>query len=124
MVLEVKVAGDEKRVEEEEEEGADLLTILFFTVVTPGIYPLAFIVKQIRDYAESLMYDPEKISDQIKMNRMMYEFGEISKEEYERTRDDLMHKLRIVQRGRAMGIDQKMDRLAFGETVELGTEES
>lgn len=117
------VEEKEKRVEEEE-EGADILTILFFTVVTPMVYPLAFLIKQIRDYAESLMYDPEKISDQIKMNRMMYEFGEISKEEYERTRDDLMHKLRIVQRGRAMGIDQKMDRLAFGETVELGTEES
>jgi len=76
----------------------------------PG-YDMIWLFEQIRDFAYKERYNPEKIKDQIKENRMLYEFGEITKEEYERTNADLIQKLKLAERGEEMNLRVRTDIL-------------
>lgn len=69
----------------------DVLYIIF-------IYPWQFLFERIRDYAYRQMYNVDEINDAIKENRMLYEFEEISEEEYKRTEKDLLKKLKTAKR--------------------------
>ncbi|MEN4007047.1 MAG: gas vesicle protein GvpG [Methanobacterium sp.] len=71
---------------------------IFLRMLGISILPfdMIWLFEQIRDYGYGQMYDPEKINDQIKENRLLYEFGEITKEEYEKNNDKLNHKLQIA----------------------------
>lgn len=68
----------------------------------PLIHPniLAMLVESLHDFSMQTIYDPERINDEIKMNRMLYEFEEISKDEYEKTNAKLLRKLKIAERVR------------------------
>lgn len=57
------------------------------------------------------MYNIEKINDRIKENRMLYELGEISKEEYEKRNDELTHQLRIATKVHNMNLSKRIDIL-------------
>lgn len=67
--------------------------------------------EQIYKFAYKEMYNPEKIKNQIKENRLLYEFGETTRDEYERTNSELMHKLRLALKASEMNLVQRMDLL-------------
>ncbi|MDP2907142.1 MAG: protein gvpG [Nanoarchaeota archaeon] len=73
--------------------------LLYKLVIDPlVISPSMTIFRAIRDYALREMYPLEKIRDAVKENRMLYEFGEISKEEYEKENERLMPLLKMAVR--------------------------
>jgi hypothetical protein len=62
----------------------------------PGLDMIATI-EQIQKLAQKEMYNPEKIKSLIKENRLLYEFGELTREEYERTNAELMYNLKVAE---------------------------
>ena len=68
-------------------------------------------IEQIYKFAYKETYNPEKIKSQIKENRLLYEFGETSREEYEQTNSELMYKLRLALKASEMDLGQKTDLL-------------
>ncbi|HIE31112.1 MAG TPA: hypothetical protein EYP67_01850 [Methanosarcinales archaeon] len=76
----------------------------------PGL-DLIWIFEQIRDFAYREMYDPEKIRNRIKENRLLYEFEEIDREEYDRTNTELMRQLKLAEMGQEMNLGVRMDIL-------------
>ncbi len=69
------------------------------------------LIELIADFAYKEAYDPKKIRDMIKENRLLFELGEKSQEEYERTDSDLKAKLELGIKAREMKLDQKIDAL-------------
>ena len=69
----------------------------------PGL-DLIWTLEQIQKYAFKELYNPEKIKGQIKENRLLYEFGEISRDEYEVRSSGLLRKLRLSQRATEIDI--------------------
>lgn len=59
--------------------------------------PFMFIIDQIRQTALREMYPLKVIKSLLKENRMEYELGEITKEEYEEGKVMLEDRLRIAQ---------------------------
>ncbi|MDI6708609.1 MAG: gas vesicle protein GvpG [Candidatus Thermoplasmatota archaeon] len=74
-------------------------------------FDMIWLVEQIRDHTLQEVYNPDKINDQLKENRLLYEFGEISKEEYERRNNLLNHNLKIANRVNSMNLNKRMDIL-------------
>ncbi len=68
-------------------------------------------LEQIQKYALKGYYNPERIKDQIKETRLLYEFGELDRQEYELKNSELMHKLDLAQKVLEMDIGSKMDIL-------------
>lgn len=54
-------------------------------------------IEEIQKLAKKEIYNPEKIKSQIKENRLLYEFGELTREEYERTNAKLMQNLKVAE---------------------------
>jgi len=88
----------------------DDMTLRLAGITIPGL-DMIWNFEQIRDYAYREMYDPENIKDDIKENRLLYEFGEITREEYERTNDELMRQLKMAERGQEMDLGTRTDIL-------------
>ena len=74
-------------------------------------FDMIWVVEQLRDRVLQEQYNSEKISDQIKENRLLYEFGEIDKEEYEKNNKALNHQLKIANRVNNMNLNQRVDIL-------------
>lgn len=74
-------------------------------------FDMIWVVEQLRDRVLQEQYNPEKISDQIKENRLLYEFGEIIKDEYEKINDKLNHQLKMANRVNNMNLKQRIDIL-------------
>lgn len=91
----------------------DDLILRMFGISIPS-FDLIWLLEQIRDLAIRDMYDPEKISDRIKENSILYELGEITKEEYEQARDELMDKLKLARRVRETNLEHRVDILNIG----------
>ncbi|WP_369425668.1 gas vesicle protein GvpG [Methanothrix sp.] len=66
-------------------------------ISVPGL-DLIWTVEQIRRYAQRELYNPERIRNQIKEIRLLYEFGEMSREEYVERSEQLMQRLRIAEK--------------------------
>jgi hypothetical protein len=66
----------------------------------------------IRNYAYKELYNPEKVKNEIKENQMLYEFGEISKEEFEETKSRLMERLKFIERCEEMNLSVRTDILS------------
>lgn len=62
----------------------------------PGLDMIAT-MEEIQKFANKEMYNPEKIKSQIKENRLLYEFGELTREDYERMNTQLIHDLRVAE---------------------------
>jgi len=77
-------------------------------------FDIIWLLETIRDFAVREVYDPEKISDSIKENRMLYELGEITKEEYERINTELLEALEIAKRARETKLKHRIDILGIG----------
>ncbi|MDD5735227.1 MAG: hypothetical protein WCZ26_00255 [Methanothrix soehngenii] len=54
-------------------------------------------MEEVQKFANKEMYNPEKIKSQIKENRLLYEFGELTREDYERMNAQLIHDLRVAE---------------------------
>ncbi|MBI3412504.1 MAG: hypothetical protein HY051_00290 [Candidatus Aenigmarchaeota archaeon] len=67
--------------------------------------------KLIRDFAYKEAYDPPKIKDMIKENRLLFEIGERTEEDYKIIDADLREKLELGVKAREMKLDQRMDIL-------------
>lgn len=68
----------------------------------------------IREFTYKEAYDPEKIKGMIKENRLFFELGEMTEEEYKRIDDDLKEKLELGTRAREMKLDNRVDILGGG----------
>jgi len=76
----------------------------------PGL-DLLWTIEQIRGFAYKELYNPEKIKNKIKENRMLYEFGEITIEEYIKINTELMQQLKLAERGEEMNLSVRTDIL-------------
>jgi len=81
-----------------------------FGIRIPGLN-LIWTLEQIRDFAFREMYDPEKIKSKIKENRMLFEFGEVNKDEYEKNNANLLQELKFAQRGEQTDLSIRTDIL-------------
>ncbi len=79
----------------------------------PG-WDAIWLLELLRDLTYKEMYNPEEIKDQIKENRLLYEFGEITEEEYREKDDELLSRLKLAKRAEEMGLEVRMDILSAG----------
>ncbi|MDD4653574.1 MAG: gas vesicle protein GvpG [Methanothrix sp.] len=79
-------------------------------ISVPGL-DMIWTLEQIQKYALKGYYNPEKIRDQIKETRLLYEFGEIDRQEYEQTNSRLLHKLDVAQKVLEMDLGSRIDIL-------------
>lgn len=63
----------------------------------------------VKNIAYKELYNPEKIKNKIKENQMLYEFGEISRDEFEETKSGLMEQLKFVERFKEMNLSARID---------------
>ncbi len=76
----------------------------------PGL-DMIWTLEQIQKFALKGYYNPDKIRDQIKETRLLYEFGELDRQEYERMNSQLLHKLDVAQKVLEMDLGSRMDIL-------------
>ncbi|MFZ3060121.1 MAG: gas vesicle protein GvpG [Candidatus Methanoperedens sp.] len=88
----------------------DDIVLRQFGISIPGL-DLLWTIEQIRGFAYREFYNPEKIKNRIKENRLLYEFGEINRDEYERINNELLHKLKMAELGQEMNLGARMDIL-------------
>lgn len=62
--------------------------------------PFVSLADVIRSAAIDEMYDVEEIQDEMKENRLLYELGERSHEEYEQRRTELERQLEVAEEAR------------------------
>lgn len=62
--------------------------------------PIISVAKVIHSMAIEEMYDVEGIQDDIKENRLLYEIGERSEDEYETRRQELERQLDVAREAR------------------------
>jgi len=76
-------------------------------------FDMIWLMETIRDYAEEVRQEEnrQKINNKIKENRLLYELGEITKEEYERRNGELNHKLRMNKRINRTNLNQRINIL-------------
>jgi hypothetical protein len=86
----------------------DDLILRMLGVSIPGL-DLFSTLEIIRNYAYKELYNPEKIRNQIKENQMLYEFEEISREEFEETRSRLMEQMKLAERFEEMDLNVRAD---------------
>lgn len=79
-------------------------------ISVPGL-DMIWTLEQIQKYALKGYYNPEKIRDQIKETRLLYEFGEIGRQEYEQMNSRLLHKLDVAQKVLEMDLGSRVDIL-------------
>lgn len=82
-------------------------------ISTPGLDSI-WLMELIRDLAYREMYNPQEIMDKIKENRLLYEFEEITAEEYRRKEEELTHKLTLARRVEEMDLRVRTDILNAG----------
>ncbi len=63
-----------------------------------AISPWVFVIEQLRNHALREAYPLDKINNQLKENRMLFELGEIIKEAYETINNRLLEKREIAKR--------------------------
>ncbi len=77
-------------------------------------FDMLWVLETVQDFAVREVYDPEKISGSIKENLMLYELGEITKEEHERVNAELLEALEIAKRARETKLEDRIDILGIG----------
>lgn len=64
-------------------------------------------ISRIHGAVKQEIYDLDKINNKIKTSRMLYEYGEITKEEYERVNAKLMEERKMAMKVRGMDVESK-----------------
>jgi hypothetical protein len=88
----------------------DDLLLRSLGVTLPGL-DLIWMLEQLQSFAHRELYNPEKIKDQIKETRLLYEFGEMTREEYEQKNSELMRQLRLAEKAENMNLGMRTDLL-------------
>lgn len=92
-----------------------LIDDIFLRMLGISIPPfdMIWLMETIRDYVEEVREKEthEKISNQIKENRLLYELGEKPKEQYEKRNEELNHKLRMNNRINRTNLNQRINIL-------------
>lgn len=88
----------------------DDLLLRTLGISLPGL-DMIWTLEQIQMFALKGYYDPDKIKSQIKETRLLYEFGELERSEYEAKNSELMHKLELAEKVMDMNLSSKMDIL-------------
>jgi hypothetical protein len=88
----------------------DDLLLRSLGISLPGL-DLIWTLEQVQKFAYREMYNPEKIKNQIKETRLLYEFGEMTREEYEHATLELMRKLRLAEKAEKMNLSMRTDIL-------------
>lgn len=81
-----------------------------FGISMPGL-DLLWTLEQIRDFAYRELYNPEKIKNSIKENRLLFELGEMTIDEYEKTNAKLLQELKLAELGAEMNLGVRTDIL-------------
>ncbi|MCX6680840.1 MAG: gas vesicle protein GvpG [Methanothrix sp.] len=76
----------------------------------PG-FDMIWMLEQVQKFAYKELYNPETIKNQIKETRLLYEFGEMAREEYERKNSELMDKLRLALKAEEMNLSSRTEIL-------------
>jgi len=76
-------------------------------------FDIIWIMETIRDYVGDVWQKDtqQKLNNKIKENRLLYELGEITKEDYERRNSELNHQMKINNRISRMNFNQRLDIL-------------
>lgn len=80
-------------------------------VSVPGL-DFVSTLELVKNLAYKELYNPDKVKNEIKENQMLYEFGEISREEFEETKSRLMEQLKFVERFEEMNLSVRTDILS------------
>ncbi|MGA9099076.1 MAG: gas vesicle protein GvpG [Methanotrichaceae archaeon] len=88
----------------------DDLLLRSLGISVPGL-DLIWTVEQIQKFARKELYNPEKIKNQLKENRLLYEFGELTREDYEKKNSELMRKLKLAEKAEDMNLSMRIDIL-------------
>lgn len=78
---------------------------------------MMWLMETIRDYVDDVWQkeNQQKLSNKIKENRLLYELGEITKEEYERRNTELNRKLRMSKGINRTDLNKRINLLShFG----------
>jgi hypothetical protein len=79
-------------------------------ITIPGLN-LIWTLEQIRDFAFKELYNPDKIKNKIKETRLLFEFGEMTIDEYERTNAKLLQELKLAEQAQEMNLSIRTDIL-------------
>jgi len=76
-------------------------------------FDMIWLMETILDYIEDIIGEEteQKINNKIKENRLLYELGEITREEYERRNGELNHQRKMNNRINTMGLDRRINIL-------------
>jgi hypothetical protein len=88
----------------------DDILLRMLGISIPG-FDLISDIEIIRDFAYRELYNPDKIKNQIKENQMLYEFYELSTEEYEERKTELMRQLKFAERVLETNLNVRTDIL-------------
>ncbi|MCC4765926.1 hypothetical protein FXW07_04640 [Methanosarcina sp. DH1] len=69
-------------------------------------------IEIIKDFAYKELYNVDKIKNKIKENQMLYEFDELSREEYEERKAELMRQLKFAERVLETNLNVRTDILS------------
>jgi len=77
-------------------------------------FDMMWLMETIRDHVENARQKEiqQKINNKIKENRLLYELGEITKEEYEKRNGELNHQLKMNNRINRMNLNQRINLLS------------
>lgn len=77
-------------------------------------FDMMWLMETIRDHVENARQKEiqQKINNKIKENRLLYELGEITKEEYEKRNGELNHQLKMNNRINRMNLNQRTNLLS------------
>lgn len=76
-------------------------------------FDMIWLMETIRDYIEDVIGEEkqQKMNNKIKENRLLYELGEITKEEYERRNGELNHQRKMNNQINRTNIRQRINIL-------------
>ena len=76
-------------------------------------FDMIWLMETIRDYVEEVRAEEtqQRINNKIKENRLLYELGEITKEEYERRNGELNHQRQMNNRINRTNLNQRINIL-------------
>ncbi|MDY9926970.1 gas vesicle protein GvpG [Methanosarcina sp.] len=89
----------------------DDLILRALGISIPGL-DLIYTLEIIKNLAYKELYNPEKVKNEIKENQMLYEFGEVPREEFEETKSRLMEQLKFAERFEEMNLSVRSDIFA------------
>lgn len=88
----------------------DDLLLRMLGISIPGL-DLISNIEIIKDFAYRELYNMDKIKNKIKENQMLYEFDELSTEEYEERKTELMRQLKFAERVLETNLNVRTDIL-------------